>query len=70
MGKVTFEFDDKEESYDVSLCTNRYVMAHMLDEISNYARGLRKYEERSQVPTEEVETKLSNIIDKWYVIQD
>lgn len=70
MGKVTFEFDEAEERYDVSLCVNRYKMAYMLDEIRDYARTLRKYEEREQLPTEEVETKLSNIIDKWYVIQD
>lgn len=70
MSKVVFEFDGAEESYDVSLCTNRTKMAVMLQAVQDYARQLRKYEQRENIPTEEVEKKLTEIIYDWYIIQD
>lgn len=70
MSKVTFEFDNTEEHYDITLCNSRYAMASMLDEIGDYARTLRKYEERESIPTEEVETRISDIIHSWFTIQD
>lgn len=70
MAKVTYTLDDVEDSYDVKLITNRREMAYMLDEIRGYIRNLDKYEERSEIPTEEIENKLSNIIDKWYYLDN
>ena len=70
MSKVVFEFDGAEESYDVSLCTNRTKMAVMLQAVQDYARQLRKYEQRENIPTEEVEKKITEIIYDWYIIQD
>ena len=70
MSIVTMEFDEMEEHYDITLCNSRHHMAKMLNEIESYARTLRKYEERDNIPTEEVERKLSNIIERWYFIQD
>ena len=70
MGKVTFEFDDKEEHYDINLCNSRHAMASMLDDIGDYARELRKWESRESIPTEEVETRISDILYKWSTIQN
>lgn len=68
MGKVTFEFNDGEEMYDISLCTNRYKMASMLDEVQNYVRHLNKYEERSEIPVTELIDKLEDMVHCWYHI--
>lgn len=70
MAKVTYTLDDVEDDYDMKLITNRREMAYMLDEIRNYIRNLNKYEERNEIPTEEISNKLSNIIDKWYYIDN
>lgn len=65
-----FEFDGDEESYEIALCTYRHKLAKMLFDISDYARTLRKYEERSTIPTEEVEEKLSDMLYDWGFISD
>lgn len=67
MSKVTFEFNE-EEQHDVDLCNNRYKMACMLDEIQNYIRQLNKYEERAEIPTQEIVDKLTTLIENWYYI--
>lgn len=70
MGKVNFEFDAIEEQNDIALCTNRYKLASILEEISNYRRNLYKYEEREQIPTEEIVNKLDGMLDGWYYINN
>lgn len=70
MGKVNFEFNAIDEQYDIALCTNRYKLASMLEEISNYRRNLYKYEEREQIPTEEIVNKLDNMLNDWYYIDN
>lgn len=70
MAKIILEFDDIDDSHDLSLCCNRHKLASMLYNIENYARGLRKYEERNEIPTEEVVNKIQHILSDWYVIQD
>lgn len=70
MGKVNFEFDAIEEQNDIALCTNRYKLASMLSEISNYRRSLYKYEEREQIPTEEIINKLDGLLEDWYYIDN
>lgn len=42
MGKVTFEFDDIEENYEVLLTVNRHKLAHALDELKDYKRQYYK----------------------------
>ena len=70
MSKVIFEFDDEENRWDVSLCTYRHKLAKMLFDLADYARQLRRYEERESIPTEEVEEKISDLIYDWNFISD
>lgn len=70
MAKTIFEFDSIEESNDINLCANRYKMAAMLEDIREYVRTLNKYEERAEIPTEEIANRLSDIISDWYYIND
>lgn len=70
MGKVNFEFDAIEEQNDIALCTNRYKLASMLSEISNYRRTLYKYEERKQIPVDEIVNKLDDLLNDWYYIEN
>lgn len=68
MSKVKFEFDAKKDLYDIALCTHRVELGIMLQDVQDYIRNLDKYEDRTEIPAEEVSRKLYNIIDKWYVI--
>ena len=68
MSKITIELDEQEENYDLELYTNRYKMAHMLDEVQNLAREYYKYDERSEIPTSEIKDKLDNILSDWYYL--
>lgn len=68
MPKITIELDEQEENYDLELYTNRYKMAHMLDEVQNLAREYYKYDERSEIPTSEIKDKLDNILSDWYYL--
>ncbi|WP_304393104.1 hypothetical protein [uncultured Clostridium sp.] len=70
MGKVKFEFDAIEEQNDIALCTNRYKLASMLSNISDYRRTLYKWEEREQIPTEEIVNKLDDLLSDWYYIDN
>lgn len=70
MGKVKFEFDTIEEQNDIALCTNRYKLALMLSNISDYRRTLYKWEEREQIPTEEIVNKLDDLLSDWYYIDN
>lgn len=70
MAKVIFEFNDAEEKHDINLIVNRHRLASMLYEVQNYARNLYKYEERNEIPAEEISNKLQEIINDWYTIQD
>lgn len=70
MGKTIFEFDNGEDMYDISLCTNRYKMAHMLDEVQNYVRHLNKYEERSEIPIDELIDRLGDMVHEWFHISN
>lgn len=70
MSKVTFEFDSNEDGYEIALCTYRHKLAKMLWDISDYVRSLRKYEERTNIPSEEVEERLSYMLQDWGFISD
>lgn len=70
MGKVKFEFDAIEEQNDIALCTNRYKLASMLSDIADYRRTLYKYEERKDIPTEEIVNRLDSMLEDWYYIDN
>ena len=61
--KVTFEFDDiQENQLDIKMIVNRIKLYRDLLELSNYRRELYKYEERSEIPVEELINKLDDLI--------
>lgn len=70
MAKVTFEFDDIEENGEILLTANRKNLAFMLYDISQYRRKLYKYENRENIPTQEIIDKLDNLLDTWYNLED
>ena len=71
MGKIIYEFKDTDadDVHSVTLINNRYKMATMLYNITDYIRTLRKYEERQNIPVEEIADKLSDIVADWYIIE-
>lgn len=69
MAKVRFEFND-EESNNVILCVSRHTLANMLEEINTYRRNLTKYEERNEIPTQEIIDNLENILQPWFIISE
>ena len=70
MAKVTFVFDDIEENGEILLTANRKNLAFMLYDISQYRRKLYKYENRENIPTQEIIDKLDNLLDTWYNLED
>lgn len=42
MGKVTFEFDDQEDSFDIRLVVNRQRLMSSFWDLNNYIRELNK----------------------------
>lgn len=61
--KMTFEFDDiSENQIDIKMIVNRIKLYRDLLELSNYRRELYKYEERSEIPVEELINKLDDLI--------
>ena len=72
MGKIIYEFKDNDvdDVHSVTLINNRYKMATMLYNITDYIRTLRKYEERQSIPVEEIADKLSDFVADWYIIED
>ena len=70
MAKVTFEFDDIEENGEILLTANRKNLASTLYDISQYRRELYKYENRENIPTQEIIDKLDNLLDTWYNLED
>lgn len=70
MAKVTFEFDDIEENGEILLTANRKNLAFMLYDISQYRRKLYKYENRENIPTQEIIDKLDNLLNTWYNLED
>lgn len=68
MAKAIFEFDTIDDAHEISMCANLREISLILDNINNYARNLDKYEERENIPTEEIVDKLRNYLDRWYYI--
>lgn len=62
MPKVTLEFNLPEEVEEAKMAQNAGAYYSMLHDIANYARTLRKYEEREAIPVKEVHDKLIELI--------
>lgn len=69
-GKTIFSFINYYDNSDIVLCSNRWEFYKMLDKLSEYIRTLKKYEERKEIPTEEVIEVLCDTIDNFYYIQE
>ena len=65
IGKTIFEFDNvPENDLEIKMIVNRCKLYADMDELANYRRRLDKYEERKEIPTEEIIQNLDNIILK------
>ena len=63
IGKTIFEFDNvPENDLEIKMIVNRCKLYADMDELANYRRRLDKYEERKEIPTEEIIQNLDNII--------
>ena len=51
MGKVIFEFDEKEDLFDIRLVANRQKVMYAISQIDNYVRDLYKGYARGVVIT-------------------
>lgn len=63
--KITFEFNTDNENFDyheLEIHKQAADMASCLFEIQNKLRGWYKYDERGEIPTEEVFEKINEII--------
>lgn len=64
MPTASLTFNLPEENYDFELATNAVKFMLACDDIRQYARTLRKYEERKEIPTEEVSEKLYEFLSE------
>jgi len=64
MPTASLNFNLPEENYDFKLASNAAAFMLACDDIRNYARQLRKYEERKEIPTEEVSEKLYELLSE------
>ena len=63
IGKTIFEFDNvPENDLDIKMIVNRYKLYADMDELACYRRELYKYDERENIPKEEIIRKLDEII--------
>ena len=63
IGKTIFEFDNvPENDLEIKMIVNRCKLYADMDELANYRKRLDKYEERKEIPTEEIIQNLDNII--------
>lgn len=65
--KVTFQFDTESENFDNYELERHYQadnMAYCLNEITNQIRSWYKYDERENIPVDEIHTKIWDIIQQ------
>ena len=69
MGKVTFEFNDKEDSLDIRLVVNRQRLISVLWDVNNYVREINKGYARGtiMVSGDKVLGDISDAIPEEYV---
>lgn len=63
IGKTIFEFDNvPENNIDLKMIIHRNELYYDLSKLDDYRRELYKYEQRSEIPVEEIINKLDDII--------
>lgn len=65
--KVTFEFDTDAETFDRTQLECYYQaenMASCINEITNKLRSWEKYDERNEIPKDEIHTEIWEIINE------
>lgn len=63
IGKTIFEFDNvSENNIDLKMIIHRNELYYDLSKLDDYRRELYKYEQRSEIPVEEIINKLDDII--------
>jgi hypothetical protein len=65
MPKITLEYNLPEENEEYRIATNAGKNFSLLIEIEEYARRLRKYDERDKLPKDEVVTTLNQILSDF-----
>ena len=62
-GKTIFEFENiPENSIDLKMIIHRNELYYDLSKLDDYRRELYKYEQRSEIPVDEIINKLDDII--------
>ena len=62
-GKTIFEFENiPENSTDLKMIVHRNELYYDLSKLDDYRRELYKYEQRSEIPVDEIINKLDDII--------
>ena len=69
MGKATFSYDTIDEAHEISVNAHIMEVSNMIEAVRNYARHLNKYEERNEIPTDEVADKLFDLTSEWGYIE-
>ena len=63
IGKTIFEFDNvPENNIDLKMIIHRNELYYDLSKLDDYRRELYKYEQRSEIPVDEIINKLDDII--------
>jgi hypothetical protein len=65
MPKLILSYKLPEEREEAELAQSAGELYSMLWDIAQYARTLRKYDERVNIPKEEVEQKLSELLSDF-----
>lgn len=66
---LTLKYKLPEERSEANLAQAAGKLHSVCWEISNYARTLRKYDERDNVPKEEIVDKLNELLSDFYNIE-
>ena len=69
MSKLILTFKLPEERSEANCAVAAGKMYSICWEISQYARTLRKYDERENIPTEEVVDKLHELLEDFFTIE-
>jgi hypothetical protein len=59
---LRFNLEDEGDKCDFDMALKASDMFSMLEEIRNYRRHLRKYEDRDSIPTTEIVDKLDELL--------
>ena len=69
--EAIFRFNEEENEQELKLIIHRKTILRDLDFLSAYMRNMSEYEEREEIPTEEIVDKLKEIIiDDYYNLLD